>query len=221
MGKTMRSLLQILTFVLVVLIIASPAAAQDEGMYRIKSADNLYIYVHENNDLTMQITVLPDGNISYPLVGSLYVDGLTTVGLQDALTAKLKQYLQNPVVVVTISSQTSYKVYVLGEINKPGVYPYESNNRLTDYLALAGGTTPQANLKECYVYPKNNWDQGEIYNLKDLFEEEDFTINITLQPDDTILMKRKPDFFLDEWAEIAQLVGVIVGSVTLYFVATR
>ena len=77
-------------------------------MYHIKSGDQLNIYVHDNNDLTMVAPVLPDGTISYPLVGNLYVQGLTTAGLQSALTEKLSQYLQSPVVVVSISSQTSY-----------------------------------------------------------------------------------------------------------------
>lgn len=156
----MKFPIMMLCIALSVLISVGPAGAQEEVKYRIKPGDQLSIYVHENPDLTMTAAVLADGTISYPLVGSLYVEGLSTSGLQNVLTEKLKQYLQNPVVVVTISTQTVHKVYIMGEVGTPGQYPYEEGKRLTEYLALAGGINPEANLKKCNIYERDS-DQAD------------------------------------------------------------
>ena len=203
-------------------VIAGSASAEDErSMYRIKPADQLNVYVHENADLTMPVTVLPDGTISFPLVGNLYVQGLTTAGLQNVLREKLREFLVNPVVVVTISSQTAYKVYVLGEVGSPGTFPYEEGKRLTDYLALAGGMTAEADLKECYIYSSGVEEPRRKINLKEIFEEDIISLDIELQPEDTIVLKRRSGFFVSEWVEVAQIFSILVASVTLYVLATR
>jgi len=204
-----------------ILIPGSASAENEKSMYRIKPADQLNVYVHENADLTMTVAVLPDGTISFPLVGNLYVQGLTTAGLQNVLREKLQEYLVNPVVVVTISSQTAYKVYVLGEVGSPGALPYDEKMRLTDYLALAGGMTPEANLKECYIYSSGVDKPRRAINLKEIFEEDKVTLDILLQPEDTIVLKRRSGFFITEWVEVAQIFSILVASATLYVLATR
>lgn len=217
----MKSSLWILIIILSILTVIPPVIAQEESLYRIKPTDLLNIYVHENNDLSLTVTVLPDGTISYPLVGSLYVQGLSPEGLQTILTEKLRQFLQNPVVVVTISSQTTYKVFLLGQVSRPGQYPYENGRRLTDYIALAGGTAEKANLKKCHIYSVKANEASRIVNLKELFEDYNHVDNIKLLPDDTVMLQKKADFFIDEWNEIAQIMSIIVGSATLYFIITR
>lgn len=216
----MKSHLCLVCITLSILVIAAPITAQDQGTYRIKPADMLNIYVHENNDLTMQVAVLSDGTISYPLVGNLYAQGLTTAGLQEVLTEKLQQFLQKPVVVVTISSQTVYKVYIIGEVGAPGAYPYEEGKRLTDYIAMAGGQTPYTNLKKCTIISKNPEQAERTINLKEIFEKNNQFVNVSPQPDDTILLARKK-FILEQWAEIAQVMAIIVSAVTLYYIASR
>lgn len=211
-----------LYIVLSILIAITTATAEDEeALYRIKPADQLNVYVHENQDLTMTVAVLPDGTISFPLVGNLYVEGLTTAGLQNVLAEKLKEFLKKPVVVVTISSQTAYKVYMLGEVGKPGAYPFEENQRLTDYLALASGTTPEANLKQCHVYSSGSGEPRRVINLEEIFEKSNESLNIPLQPNDTVVIQRRSGFIVTEWVEIAQIFSIIVASATLYLVATK
>ncbi|HEX7343755.1 MAG TPA: polysaccharide biosynthesis/export family protein [bacterium] len=205
---------------LLILVIGTAAAfAQSEEMYKIKPGDRLNIYVHDNNDLTQVVTVLPDGTISYPLVGNLYVEGLTTSGLADILTEKLGQFLQRPVVVITITSETLYKIYVMGEVRMPSAYPFEEKKRLTDYLAMAGGPTTEANLKKCNVYPLDSTEPRVVVNLKDIFDDEDRTKDIELQANDTILLERRSGFIVSDWAEIAQVFSVIFGAASIYFIA--
>jgi polysaccharide export outer membrane protein len=203
------------------LITTSLSFAVQEDQYRIKPGDHLSIYVHENNDLSLSPIVLPDGTISYPLVGSLYVQGLTTTGLQEILTQKLSSFLQKPIVVVTISSETEDKVYVLGEVRVPNAYPYHEGDRLTDYLAVAGGPMSTANWNKCNIYSVDQASTKRIINLRNTFQSHDLMQNPVLKPNDTIYLEKKSGFIVENWSEISQILGILVGSATLYFVATR
>ncbi len=197
------------------------AQTGEQPQYRIQPGDQLSIYVHENQDLTMVAPVLPDGTISYPLVGNLYVEGLTTAGLQDILTEKLRSFLQSPVVVVSISSQASYKVYIMGEVRTPGALTYQEDLRLTDYIALAGGTGPEANLKKCYIFSKGSDTPHRTINLMEIIEDDKQELNITLNPDDTIVIGRRSGFIITQWVEIAQIFSIMVASATLYVIFNK
>jgi polysaccharide export outer membrane protein len=203
------------------LMIAGTNCQAEEEMYRIKPGDQLNLYVHENNDLTMGVTVLPDGTISYPLVGNLYVQGLTVSGLQDILTQKLSAYLQKPVVVISLGAETVDRVYILGEVRSPNTYQYHEGDRLTDYLAQAGGPTDMANWKKCSVYTINPGGQKRTVNLRETFQSRDLTLNPVLKPNDTVFIERKSGFIINNWGEIGQIFGIMVGVATLYFISSR
>jgi polysaccharide biosynthesis/export protein len=200
-----------------VLMAVGGALAAPEEQYHLKPGDHLSIYVHENPDLTVSPTVLGDGTISYPLVGNLYVAGLTTSGLQDILIQKLSSFLQKPIVVVSISSETVDKVYLLGELRTPNAYPYQEGYRLTDYLAIAGGPAPTANWNKCSIYSVDPGTPKRTVNLKYTFQSRDLTQNPVLKPNDTVYLEKKSGFIVNNWSEIGQVMGIIVGSATLYF----
>jgi polysaccharide export outer membrane protein len=195
-------------------------SAQDQ-VYRLKPGDELGIYVHENNDLTMTVSVLPDGTISYPLVGSLYVQGLTTSGLQDILTQKLSSFLQKPVVVVTISSQTLYNIYVMGAVRAPHGYSYYSGKKVTDYLAEAGGPDETANLTRCYIYPVDSKVPRKVINLKKILDDVDRAENIELQPNELIYLEPRSGFAVINWQQIGQIFSMVTGIVTLWLISER
>ena len=85
---------------------------------------------------------------------------------------------------------------------------------------MAGGQTHYANLKKCTIISKNPEQSEKMVNLKEIFEKNNQALNISLQPDDTILLARKK-FILEQWAEVAQVMAVIVSAVTLYYIASR
>ena len=196
-------------------------SAAAEEMYRIKPGDQLTIYVHENQDLNLTVTVLSDGTISFPLVGNLYVQGLTVSGLQDILTQKLSTYLQKPIVVITLGAKTVDKVYIIGEVRSPFAYPFHEGYRLTDYLAIAGGPTSQANWKKCFIYSSDSTSSKRLINLTDTFSSQDLTLNPILNPNDTVYLEKKSGFVITSWGEIGQVFGIIVGITTLYFISVR
>jgi len=105
----------------------------------IQPNDKLTIDVYKNPDLSRQITVQPDGLISIPLVQSIKAAGLTPSQLKVELEKRLKEYLEVPTVTVIIDAIQSYRVYVTGKVQKPGVIVSERPLTVLQALALAGG----------------------------------------------------------------------------------
>ncbi|HZO38325.1 MAG TPA: polysaccharide biosynthesis/export family protein [Methylomirabilota bacterium] len=118
---------------------ASRASAPDS--YRIGPEDVLLISVWKNTALTQQVIVRPDGKISLPLLNDVQASGLTPLELRDVLTTKLANYMPSPEVSVIVNDIRSFKISIMGEVNKPGRYELKGWATVIDALALAGGFT--------------------------------------------------------------------------------
>ena len=105
----------------------------------IQPNDRLIVDVYKNPDLSRTVTVQPDGLISIPLVQSVQAAGLTPAQLKTELEKRLKEYLEVPTVTVTIDAIQSYRVYVTGKVQKPGVLVSERPITVLMAIALAGG----------------------------------------------------------------------------------
>jgi polysaccharide export outer membrane protein len=118
----------------------NPAAASTLG-----SGDLLEVRVYQEADLSGAFRVSPEGLIDYPLCGKVDVMNKSSSKAADAITACLKNgFLKNPQVTVLVREYTSKKVFVLGEISKPGTFPYEENMSIIQAVTLAGGFTKVA-----------------------------------------------------------------------------
>jgi polysaccharide biosynthesis/export protein len=120
----------------------SPLLAQSDattGPTLIQPNDKLTIEVYKNPDLSRSVTVQPDGLISISLVQSIKAAGLTPAQLKIELEKRLKDYLEVPTVTVIIDAIQSYRVYVIGKVQKPGVIMSERPITVLQALALAGG----------------------------------------------------------------------------------
>ena len=106
------------------------------------AGDVFEVRVFQEPDLSGAFRVAPDGAIDFPLCGRKHVAGLTAGGVADELTGCLKpRYLKSPQVSVFIKEFNSKKVFVLGEVNKPGTFPYEDGMSVVQAVTLAGGFT--------------------------------------------------------------------------------
>lgn len=165
---------------------ASTAAASD---YRLNPGDKLTIDVYRDKDLTQSVQIRPDGKITVPLVGDVAAAGKTAMQLRDAISAGLKEYIQQPVVTVIVAETAPQVVYVMGEVTKPG--PLVINGRLTvmQALATAGGFTDFANRKDIRVLHKTATGlvQTFHFNYKDALDEG--SEGPTLFPGDTVIVK--------------------------------
>jgi polysaccharide export outer membrane protein len=180
-----------------------------EEEYRISVNNLLDISVYGEPDLTKTVRVSPDGKITYPLLGTVSVAGLTAKELEDKLTELLERdYLVNPHVSVFIKEYA--KVSVLGQVQKPGSYELKAGTAIMEAIALAAGftaTADPANVK--LIRTVGGKKETITVDTKRITEEHDKKEDIVLKPNDIIVAEqfgmisvigqvRKPGrFFLD------------------------
>jgi polysaccharide export outer membrane protein len=121
----------------------TPGGAADAA-YRIGAEDTLEIAVWRDETLRATVVVRPDGAVTFPLVGEVQVAGRTAAEVREELTRRLDRFVPEPVVTVNVSRVASYRVYVLGRVNRPGDFAVGRHIDVLQALALAGGLTPFA-----------------------------------------------------------------------------
>lgn len=126
------------------------AAATDAG-YKIGPQDVLRIDVWKEAEISRSVPVRPDGKISLPLLNDVQAAGYTPMELANVITEGLKKYITNPQVTVSVSEINSRRVYVTGEVTKPGAYPLLPNMTALQLLTSAGGFTQFARIKGIYI----------------------------------------------------------------------
>ncbi len=163
--------------------------ALPEG-YRIGAGDVLQILVWKEPDASLPDTVVrADGMISVPLVGDVDVAGLTPVQLKDSLMVKFSHYINNPVVTVETKQINSRKIYVLGTVKKEGPIPLLRPMTVLQALVEAGGLGEWASKKKIYVLRNVNGKQTKLlFNYGAVIKGQHLEQNITLLPDDTIIV---------------------------------
>jgi polysaccharide export outer membrane protein len=131
----------------------APSAMALDNNYKIAPMDTLSVKVFRMNDLTGDYEVDLAGRISMPLIGEVRAVDLTTAELDNELTRRLgEKYLENPDVSVGIKSSTSRVVTVDGAVRRSGAYPALGSITLMQAVALAGGTTEDANTRRIAVF---------------------------------------------------------------------
>src|SRR5262245_44021059 len=106
--------------------------------------DVMEITVYRQDDLTKKIQIPPDGRIFYPFVGEVQAAGLSAVRLREKLTEGLAPYFVDPQVSIAVTTLKSEKVYILGEVERPGIFALESGMSTLEAISGAGGFTQDA-----------------------------------------------------------------------------
>ena len=154
----------------------------------IGSGDVLNIFVWKELEVSRSVPVRPDGKISLPLVNDVQASGLTALQLKDSLTEKLKQFIADPTVTVTVETVNSQKVMVLGEVGAKGARPLTGPTRIMDVLAGAGFTA-FAKTSKIYVLRDDNGKQLRFnFNYKDYVKGKNLEQNILLKNGDSIVV---------------------------------
>lgn len=147
---------------LLALLLANPApAAADTTGYRLGSGDQVRVIVFGHPDLTGEYQIDGNGGLSFPLVGVISAGGLTAAELEKAIVDKLSpDYLRNPSVNVEVMTYRPF--YIVGEVNKPGSYPYVSGMTVINAVALAGGFTYRAREDDFYLTRANDPEKRRL-----------------------------------------------------------
>ncbi|MGA9555830.1 MAG: polysaccharide biosynthesis/export family protein [Terriglobales bacterium] len=170
---------------------AEAATTPHDDSFVIGNDDVLSINVWKEPDVSRAtIPVRSDGRISLPLAGEIQAAGLTPLGLERAIAAKLQSFISDPEVTVMVTQINSRKFNVLGQVTKPGAYPLTNSLTVLDAIALCGGFRDFAKKKAIYVLRQNSdGTQARIpFNYKEVLKGENPAQNIKLQPHDTIVV---------------------------------
>lgn len=198
MGRSVRSMLSgglIIGIVLAVMPVhaedAIPASlvSQLEPGYRLGAEDVLLVSVWKDEQLTREVVVRPDGMFSFPLVGDIQAENQTVEDIRGELVKRLTKYIPNPNVSVAVTKVASYKVYVVGRVNKPGEYVIGHYTDVLQALSLAGGLTPFAGENDIKVMRRVRGGQQAIpFRYGDIRKGRDLEQNILLQRGDVVMV---------------------------------
>jgi polysaccharide export outer membrane protein len=159
--------------------------------YLIGPEDVLDIAVWKNPDLSLEVTVRPDGKISMPLVGDIHAGGRTPDELREVIVAKLKEYQETVVASVIVKQVNSYRIFILGEVVNPGSYLIKRRTTVLQAIALAGGFNKYASKNKMVVIRDKKGETEEKIPVR--FDhivdpKARLDTNLTLKPGDTIFV---------------------------------
>ena len=191
---TARSCLKIGLVIVVLGFIVSLGTAMaqtpaPESSYRIGPNDILNIFVWKEADLTRDVTVMPDGKITYPLIGEITAQGQTASELKKTITDKLQNFVTAPEVTVIVKESRSQVVYTVGKLTRPGPYPLAPGMTVMQALSAAGGFAEWADPKNIMIIRREGGKEIQLrFNYKEFTSGERLEQNIVLKPGDTLVV---------------------------------
>ncbi len=169
---------------------AAPLLAQTAPDYLLHPGDKVVVGVYDDPKLLPQeITITPDGKISFPLIGEMMAAGKTTAQVRVEMETKLKKFISDPVATVIVTDVKGNVVYVVGQVNKPGSIIMNPTINVLQALSMVGGTNPYAKLDSIIVIRSSGGTQrvlpfryGQVSSGKDLAQ------NVQLESGDVVVV---------------------------------
>jgi len=188
-----RNLRGVLLAVLVSAGFSNILYAQDEGgprrPYTVLAGDVLQISVWKEPELQMEVLVRPDSAFSFPLAGDISTEGLSVVDLQAELTKRLGRYISTPVVTVSVTAVLGNKVYVIGQVGKPGEFVVNPQVDVMQALSMAGGLTPFAATNDIKILRRTGSRQIALsFKYNDVLKGKRLEQNVMLQSGDIVVV---------------------------------
>jgi polysaccharide export outer membrane protein len=166
-----------------------PTSATDDPDYEIGPGDMLNISVWKEAELSGTVPVRPDGKVSLPLVSDVQASGTTPTKLAATITERLRQYLTDPRVTVIVTAANSRRIFLIGEVLRPGAIPMLPHMTVLQALATSGGFSQFANIKKIYVLRVENGKQIKMpVNYKAAISGRAPEQNLALKAGDTIVV---------------------------------
>lgn len=175
-------------------LVAGPIAgtrvtAASQPAYALGPGDTIEILVLGDAELSRAVTVKPDGTIALPLLGEVMAADKTTSQLADELVARYSRYLKAPSITVTVREFRVERVYVMGQITRPGEYPVRPGLTVADLLSAAGGVTSRAGLKRAFLVRGNEQIPVDVQKIL----AGDLEANLPLRAGDTLVVPESQD----------------------------
>jgi len=179
------------------------ANLNSEKEYRIQIGDQLDIKFFYNPELNEHVTVRPDGRISLQLVHEVMATGLTPSELTQLLTQKYAPELKKPEITVIVRSFGAYKIYVDGEVTKPGVFPLIGFTTVLQAISQAGGMKDTARTSEVVIIRRGAYNKPLAFqvNLRKVIDSTDMNQDIALQPSDIVYVPKSAIVNVNVWVD--------------------
>jgi polysaccharide export outer membrane protein len=159
------------------------------GGYKLQPGDVLIVSVWKETDLQADVLIRPDGGISFPLAGELPAAGRTVAELTAALEGRVRKFIPDAVVTVTVKSSAGNRIYVVGKVAHPGDFPLIGSVDIVQALSMAGGATPFADTNAIRVLRREGTRQVSIrFRYGDIEHGRRLSQNILLQSGDTVVV---------------------------------
>ena len=166
-----------------------PAGVVPPADYVIGPDDVLTVVFWRDKDMSTEVAVRPDGMISLPLLNDVKAAGLTPDQLRDELTKAAEKFVEVPSVSVVVKTINSRKVFITGQVGKPGPYPLTAPTTVMQLIATAGGVHEFADTKNITILRTENGRQVALrFNYNDVLKRKNLKQNIELKPGDTIIV---------------------------------
>jgi polysaccharide export outer membrane protein len=163
--------------------------AQATAGYTVKPGDTLEISVWKEPDLQRTVLVRPDGQFSFPLVGEVDARGKTVAELNKTVSDRLTKYISDAVVTISVQEIKGNKIYVLGQVNKPGEFIVNPSVNIMQALSMAGGMTPFAATNDIIVLRGQGAQQkGMAFRYNDVVRGRSLDTNIELLSGDIVVV---------------------------------
>lgn len=157
--------------------------------YVIGADDVLSIVFWRDKDMSADVVVRPDGQISVPLLNDIRAAGYTPEQLGQVLVNASSKYIEQPSVTVIVKEINSRRVFILGQVAKPGAFPLISDMNVLHVIALAGGVLEYADMKNITIVRKESGGERRFkFNYKEVLKGRSDGQNLILKPGDTVIV---------------------------------
>src|SRR3954470_16366587 len=168
-------------------VAAQPAATDSVGVtppadYIIGPEDQLSIVFYHDKEMSADVVVRPDGKISLPLLNDVQAGGLTPEELRQRVTEEAKRFVEDPTASIVVKQINSRKVFVTGEVEKPGTYPLSGPTTVLQLIAAAGGLKEYAAKEKIVVLRREGGREVNFrFNYKQVIQQKNPAQNIELK----------------------------------------
>lgn len=188
---------------------AKPPSAPPDN-YILVAGDQIEVNVFGEPDLSRTVTIKPDGVVALPLVNQVKASGKTAAQLEAELTKLYGKYLRAPSVSIIVRQFRMHRVYVMGEVTKPGRYDITDDMNVLDALTSAGGVTDKANLDAVQLSRVENGKSKAIpIKMSQVVQGKDPGQNVKLQNGDLLYVPRRGMTFLEILQSILSLRAIL------------
>jgi polysaccharide export outer membrane protein len=166
------------------------AAAQGaETDYHLHAGDSITVSVWKEIDLQRKVMIRPDGKFSFPLAGEVQATGRTADEVRIDIEGKLGKFIQDAVVTVIVEDFSGNRIYVIGQVNKPGMFIMNPTLTVLQALSLAGGSTPFAKLDSISINRGTGKSQKTLpFRYNQVVEGKSLEQNVTLESGDVVVV---------------------------------